>query len=61
MTDIVTTSDIEFKGETDWGQIFSWQCPECKEELTASEFGNKEQECECGYSWELILYARGEK
>ena len=53
--------EIENEGNyTDWGQVYSWKCPFCKESLQTAEYDNDFSQCSCGYVWTFVVKAVGE-
>ena len=44
------------------GDAYEVVCPECRGTVTvANEFGWWDTKCFCGYTWEVHVYATGEK
>jgi len=55
-------ADVEFirKGD-DCGVIFEVICPICGDRIKVADHGWWDTKCECGYKWDLVVYAEGYK
>jgi len=54
---MIEVSDLKMSYHNEAGNMITFRCPKCHEEIDIAESGWWRTVCSCGYRWHLVCYA----